>query len=275
MYRPIPFLLAAVTFHFRRDRVALLAEVAKPLSLIANRFILVVVTNTLNKDDTQYMHETLSAAGAVPQFMVPTGLGHPYLLTWSHIPLFKKFLSSSEPISHFLYLEDDIVLEPKNIEYWIEGREFLRPHGLIPSFLRVERKDLSAPWVVTDHSRGYRIDDLPFVPQKPGFRFVNLPKPYQGMYLLDRELMTEYFKGPAYNPDFKVPLGGIREAAAQGITFTNVPLGFTSRNLLLCNLDQATVYPDALIHHASNTYAQTPSPGGKGLLQLADLLIKG
>jgi len=272
MIKPIPFLMAAVAFHFREDRIPLLTEIVKPIQTYANKFILVVITNAPRKEQTELIHNAMSAEGVVPQFMVPTGLGHPFLLPWSHLPVFKKFLGSSEPISHFMYLEDDIRVERNNVEYWLQGREFLRPHSLIPSFLRVERKQDDSPFVLSDHSSGYNMSNLPFVAYEPGLRYVNLPKPYQGMYLLDRELMQEYFAGPAYNPDFKTPFG-TRESAAQGITFTSVPRGYTSRNLLLCHESAARPHQDALIHHASNTYALKPSPGGKGLLPLDHLFV--
>jgi hypothetical protein len=50
------------------------------------------------------------------------------------------------------------------------------------------------------------------------------------MYLLDRELAKEHFYGASSNPDSGV--WGIREKAAQGLTFTKVPKGFYSRNFL-------------------------------------------
>jgi hypothetical protein len=47
----------------------------------------------------------------------PTYLGHPYLLAWSHLYTFRESFNTDESITHFMYLEDDILITEKNIEY--------------------------------------------------------------------------------------------------------------------------------------------------------------
>ena len=86
--------------------------------------------------------------------------------------------------------------------------------------------------------------------------FVCMPKPYQGMYFLDRPLMEECAESPAMSPDFGKWY--IREKAAQGLTFVNIPKGFTSRNLVLVDPHTKTIPQKAWVHHLPNTYANEP-----------------
>ena len=73
------------------------------------------------------------------------------------------------------------------------------------------------------------------------------------MYFLDRQLMEEFADSPAKSPDFgRWP---IREKAAQGLTFVNIPEGYTSRNLVLIDHHTKTIPQEAWIHHLPNNYA--------------------
>ena len=85
--------------------------------------------------------------------------------------------------------------------------------------------------------------------------FVNLRQPYQGMYLIDKELAIEFLFSDACSPD--TGIWGIRERAAQGLTYWNVPTGAYSR--MIVGLDQRMrIHSDARIHHLPNNYANVP-----------------
>jgi len=87
--------------------------------------------------------------------------------------------------------------------------------------------------------------------------FVNLRQPYQGMYLIDKELAIEFLFSDASSPDTGMPKWGIRERAAQGLTYWNVPRGAYSR--MIVGLDQRMrIHSDARIHHLPNNYANDP-----------------
>jgi hypothetical protein len=51
------------------------------------------------------------------KIVTPKYLGHPYLLTWSHLDVFRKMYKIDDNISHFMYLEDDVEIKLNNIEY--------------------------------------------------------------------------------------------------------------------------------------------------------------
>ena len=49
-----------------------------------------------------------------------------------------KKLYEREEITHFLYLEDDILIDKLNFNYWINSRKILKKFNLIPAFVRTE-----------------------------------------------------------------------------------------------------------------------------------------
>ena len=47
-------------------------------------------------------------------------------------------LYNNKEITHFLYLEDDILIDKNNLNYWINSRKVLKRFNLIPGFIRTE-----------------------------------------------------------------------------------------------------------------------------------------
>jgi hypothetical protein len=252
-------LAIAVCCHFNEARLPYLDLISKDFASLGLEVFVTIVTNTRNPDELRKLESVIAGKNIEFRFFIPGTLGHPLLLTWAHFPVFKD-LFRDDSFSHFMYLEDDTLITRKNINYWIEGRELLRSHGLIPSFLRVEKKANNDEWFSSDCPHPFYIYGLPRVRVKKNLGFINLPELYQGMYLMDRELMFEHLNGPTYSPNSGV--WGIQEKAAQGVTFANVPKGFTTRNLVPYALDTYQVDERCLIHHLPNNYAQ-PGPNGK------------
>ena len=50
----------------------------------------------------------------------------------------KTFVNKSH--SHFMFLEDDIIINNENIYYWLFFRKILKKFKLIPGFIRYEKK---------------------------------------------------------------------------------------------------------------------------------------
>lgn len=268
--RSIDTLAIAVTFHFAEHRLQYLGQIASHFGQLAQHVDVTVVTNVRDTPRQARIRELFTASAVRLEIVVPQLLGHPKLLTWCHRAALKDRFEQDASVTHFMYLEDDICVRPRNIAYWLQAREDLRPYGLIPSFLRYEELAIGAGRCSTDVTRRLALRDLPQVRIAPDYAYLNLPQPYQGMYLLDRELMQEHIEGPSWDPNFGP--WGIMEKAAQGLTFAAVPAGFTSRNLLGFDLDSRQIDEDCLIHHTPNNYVSNPrSKFGKILVQ--DLVL--
>lgn len=251
----------AVTFFYVAERLKYLHGIASEFAGLGDRYKVFVVTNSTDPEERARI-AAVFAPDADLEIVSPTLMGHPYLLTWCHFDVFRRLFNEEPGYTHFMYLEDDIKVTRENITYWLQGREALRRHGLLPSFMRYEVKQGDSTRYSTDVTQPIRFASAPKIVVAPGYCYINLRHPYQGMYLLDRELMQEHLTGGSASPDFGPWL--IRETATQGLTFSKVPKGFRSRNLVGYDLSQGHIDPAALIHHTPNNYADNPdSPYGK------------
>ena len=251
----IPRLLVCITFHYSETRIPILKKTCSRLGELAEEVNVVILTN--EESNIPSLLRELETTSYQLKILAPKLLGHPYLLTWCHQQIFRDRIKEDTTTSHFMYIEDDIVITPENIEYWLEGREVLRNIGLIPSFLRYERSSRNSKLFATDLTRKVNplITPKAYVDSKE-YAYMNLPQPYQGMYLLDRELIEEHLNCGSSSPDFGS--WPIREKATQGITFLNVPRPFSSRNVIGYSISTQAIDKRSLIHHAANNYVDDP-----------------
>jgi hypothetical protein len=254
-------LLAAITFHYDHTRLEYLKRVCLRIPSLAFDYKVLVVTNA---EDENSLNKIRVALQSLPKYELISHpvIGHPYFLTWAHLPIFKKYFLSDANFSHFMYLEDDIQIAPHNINYFLRGRHELRELGFYPSFIRYEVNCINKRWYATDITKLLQFKKLSKIELTFDYVFLNSPQPYQGMYLMDQEMMSEFFNSPASSPDFGS--WHIREKATQALTFVDVPKHFSSRNLLGYNVSKKIIDPGALIEHLPGNYANDPcSPFGK------------
>lgn len=180
-------------------------------------------------------------------------------MTWSHRDVFREQISKGSSHTHFLYLEDDLLFTKQNLDYWLCARESTSSTPFIPGFLRRETT-YSGEYVSTDVTERQALASTPLI--KVGdLIFASLRQSYQGMYLLDKQLALEFLFSDASSPD--TGIWGIREKAAQGLTYWNVPAGAHSRIIVGLGQDMQ-IHPHSQIHHLPNNYADNPnSPFGK------------
>jgi hypothetical protein len=206
-----------------------------------------------------------------------------FYLTWAHKALFRAVLRDAS-FSHLIYTEDDIRVTRESLSYWCRFRAPLARHGLLPGFVRYETRD-DVPYVV-DQKRRQSVDraSRPSIAldqlesgHAPEVRFVSLENPYQGMYILDRELASRHLSSsPARSPllsrtirwpeDVQRYGGLIRERAAMGPILDDVPHGFGSRNVVPAVASGDRRYqldPACLIEHLSGNYVLARSRYGK------------
>jgi hypothetical protein len=244
-------LLVAITFHYDETRFGYLRSVCHQIPFLAADYRILIVTNAQQICHNKIREQLDGIANY--EIISYSTMGHPFFLTWGHLPIFKHYFLHEISFTHFMYLEDDIQITPHNVNYWIRGRHELLDSGFYPSFIRYEVNIENNFFVATDVTRRLKLKRLPQIAIAPCYVFVNLPQPYQGMYLMDRIMMSEYFNSPGHSPDFGS--WGIREKATQGLTFVAVPKPFFSRNLLGYNLSKKSIDSGALIEHLPGNYA--------------------
>lgn len=271
---PLPNKIAiSVSCHFSLDRLKYLDLISDYFHELGNEVVVFIITNTENKDEIDLITNVIKSKGFEFHFFIPKGLGHPYLLTWSHLHVFRELIRD-ETFTHFMYLEDDIKITGDNMLYYMEHIGTLKKNKLYPSFLRLEyfeKKGEAPTWYCSDLTKKLEISKLPKLIISNSYIFINLPEPYQGMYLMDRELMHEHLFNISSAPDFGI--WNIREKAAQGLTFFSVPEGCYSRNFIGYNLELREIDSRCFIHHTPNNGANVTNHLGFGTIPVKDLII--
>jgi hypothetical protein len=272
------------------DRFRLLTEsIDAVLALEVDRVVVAVVTNAPDSTARALASHFAARSVAVPVEMLPgarafTGpfpnqrsvfsIGwrpsllrrHGFYLTWAHKAVFRQVLSDPS-FSLMIYLEDDIRFTDQSLSYWCRFREPLFAHGLLPGYVRYEKLG-KADYVVDQQTRQdlarpsirIRTADSPVA----DLLFVGLTSPYQGMFVLDRPLAMEHLRySPARDPfrsehfqDWR-----LRERAAMGPIFDDVPSGFEARNVVPVRMSEAGRYEldaSCLIEHTSGTNTRHP-----------------
>ena len=253
------------------DRTPYLQTTVAHFAKLAEDVLVTVVTNATNPDQLATLRGCLQDRGFRFQILSETGLAHAWLLP-TRVNQALRTLAEDPSASHFMYFDYDILITRENVLYWLEARELLKSYGLIPSFLRVERRAGDDRWYVTDTPQPLRLSTLPRVEPSDTSHFVSLPTPFQGGYLLDRELVTEYLSGLPHVWGLGRHWGG-PEGELEGLTFANVPIGFHSRNVVPYVPVERCIDGRCLIHHLPNNYARGSGPYGQ--VPLEELLING
>jgi hypothetical protein len=236
----------------RNYKLKYIYQTLKELSSIKTEFTKAVLTiNPVSSEKFIEILETLSDIPMSIEVRVFSGdLSNPYMLCWEH----KKYLAEvvDQGYTHFLYYENDQLVTQSSIDYWVNSRDMFLRNGLnfIPAFHRVEQNF---------HGEIYSMDCLRPVDRSKrpilefhGQRFISMCQPYQGMYMMDRDLVKEHFTSAyfSYNPQHE---WGIPEQANMGNMLDNIPSGFEHR--LLVPLDN---FSDCWIHHIQNKYVNDP-----------------
>jgi len=262
-----------IVFFYTEKKIVHLKKVCSELINISKKVDLTIITNTSKKENIIKLEQLLNTELIKVDIINVKNLIHPYLLPWCHTEIMKKKFEDKS-FTHFLFTEDDILVLPKNIFYWIKARKSLKKFNLIPSFIRYEKNKLNVKYSL-DIRNKIKIKYTPRVfSNKNNIAFINtvLP-PFQGMYFYDRELMDEYLNGSAISPDYGFFSSEIRDAylirerASMGLTHYNVPEGFYNRYVFPVSLKEKSVKDYCLLHHLPNKYADDSSePFGKTLL---------
>lgn len=265
----IDSLAIAITVFFNPERLGYLRRITAEHLDLAGDSTTFVITNTNDPAEHRAIRDAVSARRL--EIVVPTHLGHPYLLTWAHRAVFRDCLESGRDFSHYLYTEDDLLLRRDNIDYWVRGMAALARYDCIPAFMRYELT-AGGDKVCNDALGPIDFDAVPKV--RSGRRWmVNSPYPYQGMYLLAERHARDLLFSEAGSPDYGLATWGIREKAAQGLTFWNVPAWAHSRYFVGVT-EELAIDPAALVHHLPNNYALNPVKG-YGEIRLDEVITAG
>lgn len=261
-------ILAAITFFVKPTRMSYLHQVLDALLSIPARsvHVLVFVNKPMQDEDDAALENLYSKTrGRSVEIQTVSGLDHPYNLTWAHKSAIPERFLPDPNYTLFVYLEDDEVIEPKGLAYFLAARELLRATQLIPGFLRVEHDPSELKIFNIDHVSKVNLYCRPYI-EHEGLVFVNADSPYNGSYILDRELAVEHVLSPSFDRvrSEKVCSWGVRERAAMGLTFEWPPSPFKYRLAVPVSAIKRQTPRFSWIWHLPANYATDPnSPFGK------------
>ncbi len=263
-------LAAIIGFFYNETKLPILFKVCESLVKISNKNEIYILTNSISPSQKEKIENGVDEKIKI---ILIDEIVHNRLLPWYHLNLMRK-LYDKEEITHFLYLEDDILFNKSNFNYWINSRKILRKSNLIPGFTRVEINQNNKELYAVDFTKKNNIKKLPKIKVNENYEFVNHKFPYQGMYLYDRELMKEHLQGPSSNPDCghgafdtnyidsRMINLDLMAKANIGLTYINAPSGFFNRMVTLFNIKEKEIDYNCQIQHLTNKYTNLNSLHG-------------
>ncbi len=267
-------LAVVICFYFNEKKLNILKKTINEINSYRFNVDLTLITNQLLNKQKKTLNNFIH-----PKIRIYEAKEMPDadLLPWYSINVMKKKYEN-KTFSHFLFIEDDILITSQNICYWIYFRKILKKINLIPGFLRYEnfKKDLYA----VDYEKKISFNKCPKLRIKnTNITLINPRYPYSAMYMMDRDLMKNYLKSKATKIDFsftnnflksKAP---IKELLNVSHTFLNIPKGFF--NTILIPLDKNKEISNyCLIEHLDLKYANSRKLKnmGFGKIRIKDLI---
>lgn len=256
-----------ICFNFNKKNLKTLLNVCNNINEFNFPKDITIVTNKIQTKDYNLLKNTIKKKIKKINFTQINNNPEPNLLPWFCFDILKQKYNNKS-FSHYLFLEDDILISSKNINYWLCSREILKRYKLIPAFLRCEfyKNQIFS----VDNISSININKVPKIisnSKKNGF--LNLKYPYHAACLMDNDLMKEYTTSNLINIDYGFhhrimkKLYPIKELANIIIGYINVPTGFFNRYCLPF-LDRNKIPSYSIIRHYGHKYSSmSNSPFGK------------
>ena len=246
-----------ICFHFNKKRIKNLKKICENINNYKFSKNVSIITNEISNNEYNALQRELCKKLKSFTIIKINNVPEPNLLPWYCLDFMKKAYKNKS-FSHFLYLEDDILINENNINYWVFARKILKKFNFIPAFLRCETNGKKLFSV--DNPKTIKINSTPKILTKSEkFGFLNLKYPYHASCLMDRDLMEEYtkskFVGIDYGLSHKImkTLYPIKELANIIVGYINVPKGYHNRFFLpFINSNKIPIY--CVIKHIDNKY---------------------
>ena len=266
-----------ICFFFKDKK---LNNLRKSISQISNykfRKELIFITNELSSIQKKKLNDLTKNRIKNFQIYQTKNLPDNNFLPWFSINLMKEKFKNKKN-THFMFLEDDIIVNSNNICYWVFFRKYLKKFNLIPGFLRFENNNRNLYTIDNPKKISFKNSPKIFTKGKK-FGFINSKYPYSAMYLMDRELMRNYLKSDAIKIDFSFTnrvmkfLYPIKELLNISYAYLDVPRGFHNKIMIPFNKDKS-IFKYCLIEHSETKYVKHSrlNKMGYGKILIKDLI---
>ena len=253
-------LAIVICFYFNDKKINILRTTVREIISYNFKIDLTVITNNLSNKQRKILEKLAKPKFKDLNIHEIKDIPDTNMLPWYSINIMKKKYQNKS-ISHFMFIEDDILVTSKNICYWIYFRKILKNLGLVPGFLRYE--NYKKNFYAVDYEKKILFKKCPkILSNNTDFGFINPKFPYAAMYFMDRELMKEYLNSDAIKIDFSFTnnflksRAPIKELLNISYAFLNIPEGFF--NKLMIPFNKFKSIPNyCLIEHTDIKYANS------------------
>lgn len=271
-------MVIVVCFYYSKKKLKILSKTLHNLSLYRFKKDITILTNNLNIHQKKILKKIIIKNRVTCSIKEIKDLPENNLLPWYSLNLMREKIKKKNN-SHFMFLEDDIIVNDNNIKYWIYFRKILKKNNLIPGFIRYEK--YKGKKFSVDNPEKINLKKLPKIVTKSNKNgFVNPKFPYHAMYLMDRDLMKKYLSSNAINLDFgftnKIMKSQhpIKELANVSHAYFKTPKGY--RNNFMVPFEEEKKLPFyCLIQHNVTKYVNFKKLNkmGFGTININDLII--
>ena len=270
-------LVIVICFFYNKNKIKILKKTLDMINSYDFKIDLTLITNNISLNEKKILKKLAPPKIKKIDIHAIRQMPDNNLLPWYSITIMKqKFKNKSN--SHFMFIEDDILVTSKNICYWVYFRKILKKFKLVPGFIRYE--NYKNDFYAVDYEKKIILNKSPkILTDDCSDSLINPKYPYSAMYLMDRELMKEYLSSNAIKFDFsftnnflksKAP---IKELLNISHAFLNFPKGFF--NKLMIPFEKNRNIPDyCLIEHTDVKYANFKKLKnmGFGKIKVKDLI---
>ena len=225
-----------ICFYFKEKRLSTLNKNILKISKYNFKKNITIITNDISRKEEDKIKKIIKSKIKEYSIIKVKNLPDDNFLPWHSINIMKEKIKNKS-YSHFMFLEDDIIVSSENISYWLYFRKKLKKYNLIPNFLRCEK--FNGKYYSVDNPKVILKDKVPTIfSQSKNSGFINSKYPYSGMYLMDRDLLKNFLNSKASKIDFSFTnkvmksLYPIKELANISYAYHAVPPGYHNRLVL-------------------------------------------
>ncbi len=166
---------------------------------------------------------------------------NPFYLTWKYRPIIEK---QKDNYDIFMYLEDDIGIPKKAIEYWLKYKDECLRSGMNLGFLRVDRNSADGLYYVTDFKKKLKktitINGMSYV--------INNINPYVAFWIYDKKEFNRFIQ----SEEWKFNLKGYSIRATSAIGW-NSPKSKRYKHTIIPLINNSII-DDCKVYHLPNNY---------------------
>jgi hypothetical protein len=170
---------------------------------------------------------------------------HPFLLTWSSRNLLK---SQKDDYDIFMYIEDDILVPKKALEYWLKYNKELITESYNLGFVRIETYNNEE--YITDITE--RMDTLIMI---NGVQYCVNKNPYCAFWIYNKDEFNNFLNSRFYNLDTIPKTCDVRELSAFGLHGDGFPWYINT----VIPIENGMLTDACRIYHMPNNYVNTCS----------------